>query len=105
MALQLLHSLSSKQLPVTFSDRGQVAAVRALVNAQCVIASFVKELGGAELAVVHEITSHGRTVLATGLQTLSHPTYDRQEVRASQVHPDTPAQPNMRHCSDYDSSF
>lgn len=63
MALQILCALASRQLPATFSDRIEVAAIKGLHDAQCVGATFVKELNGTELAVVHEITAHGRAAM------------------------------------------
>ena len=65
MALQTLCAWAGKQLPATFSVRVDVAAIKGLHNAQCAHATFVKELNGTELAVVHEITAHGRAAMRT----------------------------------------
>ena len=63
MELQFLKALARGSLPLTFSGREEVAAVKKLGEAGSVRATFVKEAGGEELAVVHEITGQGRAAL------------------------------------------
>jgi homogentisate 1,2-dioxygenase len=67
MELLFLKALARRSLPLTFSGREEVAALRKLSDANNVRATFVKEAGGDELVVVHEITEQGEASLATEL--------------------------------------
>lgn len=67
MELLFLKALARRSLPLTFSGREEVAALRKLSDANNVRATFVKEAGGDELVVVHEITDQGEATLETEL--------------------------------------
>lgn len=63
MASRFLKTIADRSFPVTISDPLELSAVRKLHDSNFLRVTFVKDALGVNLAVVHEITSLGWTLL------------------------------------------